>query len=296
MLNNENLVSIIIPNYNRASLIGETLESIISQTYHNWECIIVDDGSTDNSLEVIAQFAAKDSRIKLFQRPQNYPKGANACRNIGMSKSTGDYIIFFDSDDLMLQNHIEAKLKLIKSNNYDFAVTRSAYFNNPDNINPINYRDLGTKPITADNFITKQINWITFDIIVKADIAKSISFTEKNQSAEEYNYFVKLVLKTENAIDQDIVLTDRRYHEGSFQYGKGVSDKQRQINYFYYYWDTYQEIKSWSNLSDNARKFMLDQCYTILKNNNLKLDFNSFILEYFKFYKVSSLKKIFNLL
>ena len=291
-----NLVSIIIPNYNRAFLIGETLDSITSQTYHNWECIIVDDGSTDNSVDVIEQFVTKDSRIKLFKRPQNYPKGANACRNIGMSKSNGDYIIFFDSDDLMFENHIEAKLKLVKTNNYDFAITRSAYFNNPDNINPINYRDLGKKPITADNFITKQINWITFDIIVKADVAKSINFTEKNQSAEEYNYFVKLVLKTENAVNQDIVLTNRRYHEGSFQYGKGVSDNQRQINYFYYYWETYQEIKNNPALSSNSRKFLLDQCYTILKNNKLKLDFNNFITEYFKFYKFSSIKKLFNLL
>ena len=74
------LVSIIIPTYNRAHLISETLRSIKLQTYQNWECIIIDDGSTDNSAEVIAEFCAQDNRSQFFKRPQNQPKGANTCR------------------------------------------------------------------------------------------------------------------------------------------------------------------------------------------------------------------------
>jgi glycosyltransferase involved in cell wall biosynthesis len=112
---NDSLVSIVIPNYNRANLIGETLDSIIQQTYEDWECIIVDDRSTDGSIEIIKNYSNKDSRFLLIERPQEYSKGANACRNIGKSLAHGKYIIFFDSDDIMLPNHIEEKVRLICS-------------------------------------------------------------------------------------------------------------------------------------------------------------------------------------
>ncbi|MFC0343540.1 glycosyltransferase family 2 protein [Epilithonimonas hispanica] len=290
------LVSIIIPNFNRATLIKETLDSIASQTYPNWECIIVDDGSTDDSIKVINQYAERDSRFKLFMRPKDYPKGANSCRNIGIKKAVGNYIIFFDSDDLMTPNHVEEKLKLIQSGDFDFAITKTEYFNNPENINPINYRNLFTHPITADSFIQKKINWLTLDPIIKAEISKSIYFTENNKSAEEYNYFVKLVLKTEKATVKNIALSLRRNHVDSFQFGKGIEERQRQINYFYYFWDSYNEIKDHPNLSKSSKRFMLDQCYIILKNNRFKLDLFHFSWEYLKLYNFKSIKKVLNLL
>lgn len=289
-------ISIIIPNFNRATLIGETLDSILAQTYNNWECIIVDDGSEDNSLEVIKEYTKKDDRFKLFLRPNDYPKGANACRNIGIEKAIGDYTIFFDSDDLMTPDHVEEKLKCIVSDNYDFAITKTEYFNNSENRNPINYRSLFELPITADHFIQKKINWLTLDPIIKTGIARSIRFTEKNRSAEEYNYFVKLVLTTQNAIAKNIVLSLRRYHDDSFQFGKDMNERQRQINYFYYFWDSYLEIKNHSSLSVSSKDFLLEQCYFILKKNNLHLDFSKFIYEYFKFHKMRSVKKIFKLI
>ena len=83
------LVSIIIPVYNRASLLPETLDSIVAQSYKNFECILVDDGSTDNSIEIANIYTSKDKRFKVFSRPSNIKKGANACRNIGFFKSSG---------------------------------------------------------------------------------------------------------------------------------------------------------------------------------------------------------------
>ena len=74
---NDSLVSIVIPNYNRANLIGETLDSIIQQTYENWECIIVDDRSTDGSIEIIKNYSNKDPRFLLIERPQEYSKGTS---------------------------------------------------------------------------------------------------------------------------------------------------------------------------------------------------------------------------
>lgn len=109
---NEPLISIIIPTYNRADIISATLDSILSQTYTNWECIIVDDISDDNTQEIIAAYTDKDNRFQYFQRPHNTIKGANSCRNYGFEMSKGDYIQWFDSDDVYfnfaLENYVGA--------------------------------------------------------------------------------------------------------------------------------------------------------------------------------------------
>lgn len=96
-----NLVSIIIPTYNRADLIIETLESIRNQTYENFECLIVDDASEDKTEEVISKFIESDNRFQLHKRPSNKIKGPNACRNYGFEKAKGDFVYFFDSDDFL---------------------------------------------------------------------------------------------------------------------------------------------------------------------------------------------------
>lgn len=291
---NDSLVSIVIPNYNRANLIGETLDSIIQQTYEDWECIIVDDRSTDGSIEIIKNYSNKDPRFLLIERPQEYSKGANACRNIGKSLAHGKYIIFFDSDDIMLPNHVEEKVRLICSKNYDYAIAKSEYFNNPENKNPMQYRGLFTTPITAENFITKKINWITFDPIIKTEIAKKIDFTEKRASAEEYNYFCKLVLTTENAIATNKVLTKRRYHEGSYQVNLDSLEKILENN-FYYFYDTYFEIL---NLHPNkaSKKYLLENIMTILYRKKIKPNYNkySLYLEIIKVFGIlKGLKKIY---
>lgn len=94
------LTSIIIPTYNRAHVIGETLDSINAQTYENWECIIVDDGSTDDTNIIVKKYLEKDNRFQFHHRPDNRLKGANACRNFGIENSKGEYIMFLDSDDI----------------------------------------------------------------------------------------------------------------------------------------------------------------------------------------------------
>jgi glycosyltransferase involved in cell wall biosynthesis len=109
------LVSIITPSFNRADVIGETAESIFRQTYIHWEWVIVDDGSTDNSWEIIEKFAQQDSRIKIFKRSRG-PKGACTCRNIAIEKSTGEYLIFLDTDDLLASFCIEQRIKAVKEN------------------------------------------------------------------------------------------------------------------------------------------------------------------------------------
>lgn len=106
------LVSIIIPTYNRADLIGETLDSILAQTYLNWECIVVDDGSTDNTSEVLEGYIKRDNRITYHHRPNYLAKSGNSCRNYGFELSKGELIVFFDSDDVMLSDFLSSRINL----------------------------------------------------------------------------------------------------------------------------------------------------------------------------------------
>jgi glycosyltransferase involved in cell wall biosynthesis len=110
------LVSIIIPTFNRAHLIMETLDSLVAQTYINWECIVVDDGSTDDSEFVINEFVKKDNRFRYYNRPVEKVKGASSCRNFGLSIANGEYVVFLDSDDLLLYTCLEGRMIRIQEN------------------------------------------------------------------------------------------------------------------------------------------------------------------------------------
>lgn len=104
--------SIIVPTYNRAGLISKTLMSLLNQEYKNYEVIVVDDGSTDNTEEVVSQI--KDERLRYVKR-ENAERAA--ARNFGAAISKGDYLNFFDSDDLANANHLSEALKLIAAKN-----------------------------------------------------------------------------------------------------------------------------------------------------------------------------------
>ncbi len=115
-------VSIITPSYNRAYIINETAESIFNQTYENWEWVIVDDGSTDNSWEMLESFAKKDSRVKIFKRDRE-PKGACVCRNIAVERCTGDYVMFLDTDDILAPYCLEQRAGAMdKEPDCDFVI------------------------------------------------------------------------------------------------------------------------------------------------------------------------------
>lgn len=121
------LISIIMPTYNRAHLISETLESIIAQTYTTWECIIIDDGSTDDTNSILMNFVENDKRIKYLQRPESRVKGPSSCRNYGFEMCIGEFIQFFDSDDIMHLEHLQYKVENI--GDADFVVCKLKEFN-----------------------------------------------------------------------------------------------------------------------------------------------------------------------
>lgn len=109
------LLSIITPSYNCSSFIGETIESIQAQTYTNWELLITDDCSSDNSREMIKSYADKDPRIKLMVLDKN--SGAGVARNNSIKEAKGRYIAFCDSDDRWYPEKLEKQLQFMKDNN-----------------------------------------------------------------------------------------------------------------------------------------------------------------------------------
>lgn len=123
------LVSIIIPTFNRAHLLEQTLRSVLEQTYRNWECIIVDDGSTDNTQDLVKSFAEKDERFCFYHRPNFLPKGGNSCRNFGFKKSKGTYIQWLDSDDILLPKKIEVQVNCLEEEAENaVAICKFGYF------------------------------------------------------------------------------------------------------------------------------------------------------------------------
>ena len=108
----EGLVSIIMPSYNAARFIGESINSVLLQTYSNWELLIVDDCSKDNSVEVVRKFANIDKRVVLFSLEKNV--GAAAARNVAIEHAQGQYIAFLDSDDVWDEYKLEKQLAFMK--------------------------------------------------------------------------------------------------------------------------------------------------------------------------------------
>ena len=114
------LISIIIPLFNQENFLNETLESVLSQTYSNWECLIIDDGSTDNSAEVAKKWVGNDQRFKYFFKNNS---GVSAARNFGLKNAKGDYIQFLDSDDFLYKEKLSLSMQIIIKKKLDIVCT-----------------------------------------------------------------------------------------------------------------------------------------------------------------------------
>jgi len=114
-------VSIITASFNSEKYISKTIESVINQSYKNWELLITDDYSTDHTIEIIESYSKKDSRIKFFKLTKN--SGAAVARNNSINNSKGKYIAFLDSDDLWENNKLHRQVFFMKHNNIHFSFT-----------------------------------------------------------------------------------------------------------------------------------------------------------------------------
>ena len=129
------LVTVVIPTYNRATLAVEAVRSVCQQTYPNWEAVVVDDGSTDGTIEAVREFSRNESRVVFLSRGRA-PKGACACRNIGLAAAKSDYVIFLDSDDLLSPTCLDQRAEAVRQNpEADFIVFQTLWFREkPDDL------------------------------------------------------------------------------------------------------------------------------------------------------------------
>ena len=125
------LISIVTPCYNSSDFISNTIDSVIKQTYNNWELIIIDDCSTDISVDIIEKHIITDSRIKLFKNNSN--SGAAVSRNLGLLKSSGRFLAFLDSDDLWEPIKLEKQINFMLENNFPISFTNYALIDEKGN-------------------------------------------------------------------------------------------------------------------------------------------------------------------
>ena len=109
----EAIISVVVPCFNQEQFLEEALSSVQNQTYKQWECVIVDDGSTDGSASIAAEFIKKDSRFSYFRKINGGPSSA---KNLGISKSTGKYVFPFDGDDILDLNYFENAVRILECN------------------------------------------------------------------------------------------------------------------------------------------------------------------------------------
>lgn len=188
-------ISIIIPVYNRAKLVGEAIESILAQTSPHWELIVVDDGSTDNTWSVLENYSKLDSRIKVLKR-HGEPKGANRCRNQGAEKAKGAYLFFLDSDDLLGSGFVDTRENLIAANpEPEMIITLEGAFEKTPSEGYFFSRRLFDKEDDLVRFFKRDNPWLTSGPIIKKNSFDKVNgFNELLNSGQEWDLFVRILL------------------------------------------------------------------------------------------------------
>ncbi|MCG2590776.1 glycosyltransferase family 2 protein [Rhodohalobacter sulfatireducens] len=187
---NQELVSVVLPTYNRVSVVDRAIKSVFSQTYNNWELLIVDDGSTDGTQMFIENKYGDDQRIQFLNRPSNRAKGANACRNIGIEHARGSYIAFLDSDDRWTKEHLTIKLNYLINNKAD-AVFSGFYYQRNDRMIPRNIKEYrGCKEIGGYIYEKKEAT-STPTIVCKRIPCLNIKFDEELQKHQDRDFVIR---------------------------------------------------------------------------------------------------------
>jgi glycosyltransferase involved in cell wall biosynthesis len=194
----QSIVSIIVPTYNSAKTIKATIDSVISQRYKLWETILIDDGSTDNTLEILQYYSKQDQRIKFFKRISE-PRGASSCRNIGIEKASGEFLVFLDSDDLLAPWCLEKRIDMMKTgSDLDFGVFRCLKFNYVIGDTTDYFgTDTGVDPMLR--FLSHDLPWQTTCTIWKKGFLLDLKgFDIKYPRLNDPEFHTRALLKSKN--------------------------------------------------------------------------------------------------
>lgn len=223
----EELISIITPTYNCGKFIGETIETVLNQTYKNWEMIIVDDASKDNTEEVVSTY--KDPRIRYIRLTEN--SGAAIARTRAMQEAKGKYMAFLDSDDLWKSNKLEAQIKFMKENNYNFVCSSYEQIDEQGNKNG---KIIKCKKKVDYNGVL--LSCPVGNSTVMYNVQKLGKFEVPNiRKRNDDALWLKMLKKERYIYGQDEVLMEYRIRQNSISSNK--------LDLVKYHWYLYREIE-----------------------------------------------------
>ena len=223
------LVSIITPTYNCGRFIGETIESVQKQTYTNWEMIIVDDCSTDDTKSVVEKYLQQDERIKYHCLAEN--SGAAVARTKAMELATGQYMAFLDSDDLWMPDKLEKQLEFMQKNNYAFTSTSYQHMSEEGEMIP---KVLQAIPKTDYNRLL--LDCPVGNSTVMYDVSKMGKFQVPNiRKRNDDALWLSMLKKEENIYGFPEILMKYRLRKNSIS--------SRKISLLKYTWQLYRDIE-----------------------------------------------------
>lgn len=228
MSKDKDLVSIIMPTYNCGKFIERTIDSIIAQTYSNWELIIVDDYSKDNTEQVLKKYK-KDKRINYIKLEKN--SGAAVARTESMKRAKGNYMAFLDSDDLWYPQKLEKQLKFMKDNNYNFTCTAYEQIDEADkSLNKIikTKKKANYNRILLDCPVGNSTVMYNVDALGKFEVP---NIRKRNDDA----LWLQIIKKAKYIYGYDEVLMKYRIRQNSISSNK--------LSLVKYHWKLYREIE-----------------------------------------------------
>ncbi len=202
--------------WNRAHFIEEALRSIYNQSYKNWECLIIDDGSIDNTGEVVQKLIEKDHRFKYFKRTGKYKKGLPGSRNMGLDLAQGDNIIFFDDDDIIHPENLRLCQEILEKNSADFCrYEKKPFFEKKENFTFSKITHLNLKEFTAadiEKMVIGEIPFASCNVMWDSKALKHERFNESLMYAEEWEFYSRVLSRGLNGFSINQVLYYNRKH------------------------------------------------------------------------------------
>ena len=250
------MISIIIPSYNRASIIQKTLDSILSQTFRDWECIIVDDHSVDNTRDIILMYSETDNRIHYYLNERK--KGAQGARNTGLYHSVYDWVIFFDSDNYMYPEFLSELSKFI-TDNVDAIQCFSRVVDSSTN-QPVSYFKWISNG-NIHNSLFENRTYVDFNHVIfrKSKVLEIGGLDEDCPSMQEWDTNIRLS-RTAKYITVEKVLVD--YYVGAKD--AISSDTRREVRGRLYILK--KHLEEWKSKPISIRKYIY-QIYLLIQRN-----------------------------
>lgn len=276
-------ISVIVPCYNQARFLDESLQSVLDQTYENWECIIVNDGSPDNTAEAADKWAQKDSRFRYLYKENG---GLSSARNAGLEIITGDYVQFLDSDDILVNTKFSDSLNLIQEKEA-IVVSNFCLFDDSDKQKLLPPFCKLSQDLL--NFESILYQWdFTFTIPIHCgffpkSLFENIRFNENLKAKEDWLFWIQIAQKNINFIFLDAPLALYRKHARSMS-----RDRTHMIVYQMLFYNEAEKVISNSDFKKLLLRH-LDTNYN--KVNDLTIEIRN-LTESRTFKLFLSLKKI----